>query len=423
MGTKTCRCLFKKEDPTNLSLDKASDEKHHEKPKESTQRRFSGKNLVPPKAQPLADSVLKVEPEVDYNQAEEFTASKKFGPGLKDKRQNIAENVPGEAESTQRQTLRELNELPDYSNPETRAAEQRLGSFKFDPQLESDTGDLEEKPPIELDNGAIYMGQWDKYGKREGRGIQIWPDGSKYTGYWRNDKANGKGRLIHADGDVYEGQWLNDKAHGHGTYIHVDGSLYKGEWKEDKQHGYGVETWADGATYEGNYEHGKKHGIGKFKWVDGSTYEGQFFYNNIHGNGVYVWSDGRRYEGDWKNNKMDGKGVFTWSDGRKYVGEYRNDKKHGQGEFMWPDGRRYVGGWSEGRQHGEGIYKAADGKPRRGQWRDGKRIRWITDEDSDNTQLLSQRLFCCQKKIEYRCWYLCIEGQNNALDKIVHIQK
>jgi hypothetical protein len=49
---------------------------------------------------------------------------------------------------------------------------------------------------------------------REGRGKQIWPDGSLYEGFWRNDKANGKGRLIHSDGDVYEGDWVNDKAEG-----------------------------------------------------------------------------------------------------------------------------------------------------------------------------------------------------------------
>ena len=42
---------------------------------------------------------------------------------------------------------------------------------------------------------------------KEGKGIQIWKDGSKYVGYWKADQANGKGRLIHADGDYYEGEW------------------------------------------------------------------------------------------------------------------------------------------------------------------------------------------------------------------------
>ena len=49
---------------------------------------------------------------------------------------------------------------------------------------------------------------------REGRGIQIWLDGSRYEGYWINNKANGFGRLIHADGDVYQGLWKEDKADG-----------------------------------------------------------------------------------------------------------------------------------------------------------------------------------------------------------------
>jgi len=46
--------------------------------------------------------------------------------------------------------------------------------------------------------------------------VQIWADGSKYTGIWKDDKANGYGRLIHADGDVYEGYWINDKANNFG---------------------------------------------------------------------------------------------------------------------------------------------------------------------------------------------------------------
>lgn len=74
---------------------------------------------------------------------------------------------------------------------------------------------------------------------RTGKGVLIWPDGSKYEGYFKNNKANGRGRLIHANGEVYEGEWLDDKANGTGVHTHLDGATYSGEWKNDLQHGHG----------------------------------------------------------------------------------------------------------------------------------------------------------------------------------------
>jgi len=46
------------------------------------------------------------------------------------------------------------------------------------------------KGPFTLRNGATYTGQWLD-GQRDGIGTQLWPDGSRYEGQWRNDKANG----------------------------------------------------------------------------------------------------------------------------------------------------------------------------------------------------------------------------------------
>ena len=93
----------------------------------------------------------------------------------------------------------------------------------------------EERPLIELENGARYQGEWiEGTNIRQGYGIQIWSDGSKYEGWWRDNKANGRGRLIHADGDVFEGEWKDDKAHGYGVYSHLDGAKYEGTWKEDR---------------------------------------------------------------------------------------------------------------------------------------------------------------------------------------------
>ena len=241
--------------------------------------------------------------------------------------------------------------------------------------------EVELRQCVEYENKAVYYGEWSKnYNKRHGRGIQVWMDGSKYEGYWKDDKANKKGKLVHADGDIYEGEWLDDKAHGFGIYTHIDGAQYEGNWKEDKQEGKGKEKWPDGASYEGEYKQGKKSGYGIFKWADGSTYEGNFEDNNINGKGIYTWGDKRKYEGDWKNNKMDGHGIFTWPDGRRYVGEYKDDKKDGYGLFEWADGKKYRGQWQNGKQNGEGEFYIEQ----KHVWRkclvqNGKRIKWLEE--------------------------------------------
>ena len=65
---------------------------------------------------------------------------------------------------------------------------------------------------VDIDEGVLYEGEWvhsDQlpYGIRMGRGVQLWPDGSRYEGYWKDGKANGPGRLLHVNGDCYEGIW------------------------------------------------------------------------------------------------------------------------------------------------------------------------------------------------------------------------
>ena len=188
-----------------------------------------------------------------------------------------------------------INEQQNYGkNEKVKEMEIKLGNFPFDDRLINDGVPKMVVGPQEIENGAIYYGHSnnDKQ-ERHGFGMQIWPDGSKYVGYWKNDKANGSGRLIHSDGDVYSGifasilmligEWKDDMASGNGKYIDVTGMEYIGEWKNDKQNGtgiplvvsiVGVEKWPDGAIYEGLYKDGKKNGRGKFAWGDDASYEG-----------------------------------------------------------------------------------------------------------------------------------------------------
>ena len=61
---------------------------------------------------------------------------------------------------------------------------------------------------------------------KQGYGVQIWPDGSKYEGEWFENKAHGNGKFTHSNNDVYHGEWKDDKVDGFGIYIHHDGGRY-----------------------------------------------------------------------------------------------------------------------------------------------------------------------------------------------------
>lgn len=183
------------------------------------------------------DKVIKIQAAFRGSQARKMFKDEKQPPSSQRSKENKpkANNKNGDGYTRDiKAPAVHLMELPDYSNPQTKATESKLGIFNYDQPPTPTSKTLIERGPYELDNGAVYVGEWTKDGLRHGKGMQVWKDGSKYEGYWKNDMANGKGRLIHSDGDVYEGDWLNDKAHGRGVYIHMDGAKYQGDWREDK---------------------------------------------------------------------------------------------------------------------------------------------------------------------------------------------
>ena len=59
-------------------------------------------------------------------------------------------------------------DLPDYSNERTRAAEAKLQPFIYDPELANSPTfkDVISRGPYQLDNGAVYIGEWNAEGLR-----------------------------------------------------------------------------------------------------------------------------------------------------------------------------------------------------------------------------------------------------------------
>lgn len=122
---------------------------------------------------------------------------------------------------------------------------------------------------LALGNGATYTGQvkivvdddtGEKTEVKHGKGCQVWADGSKYEGDWRDGLAEGVGTLYRANGDVHKGEFIEGRATGFGTYTLANGDIYETFWKNDKQVGPGRAKLSDGSTYVGGFKDGMKHG-------------------------------------------------------------------------------------------------------------------------------------------------------------------
>jgi nephrocystin-3 len=106
------------------------------------------------------------------------------------------------------------------------------------------------------EDGSRYVGEF-KDGKYHGQGTRTYEDGSRYVGEWLDSKKNGRGTYINADGEKYTGEWKCDKKNGGGTYNYVDGSKYIGDWKDDLCNGGGTLTNANGEEYAGEWKGGE----------------------------------------------------------------------------------------------------------------------------------------------------------------------
>ena len=233
------------------------------------------------------------------------------------------------------------------------------------PKLSTQNIKIIKSDPIIFANEIIYIGEWDtNFFQRYGRGIQFYPDGSYYKGYWENDKAEGTGEFIHSSGDKYQGNWHDNKRHGKGVYTSSKGREYEGYWKNDKPDGEGKEIGENGNIYIGSFSKGLKNGFGRLQMKNGNIYEGNFVDGKMNGEGTYTFTDKRVYEGEFVNNTFEGKGIYKWPNGNKFKGNFKNNNREGFGIFYFTDGKKYRGIWNQGRL--EGNYDLYN--PNKGVW-------------------------------------------------------
>ena len=199
-------------------------------------------------------------------------------------------------------------------------------------------------------------------GKKSGKGVLEWSDGSRYEGDVKNGMRNGQGRYIFANGDVYSGGWKDDKMHGKGIYRSKNGDMYEGDYMNGERTGQGIFTYADTMKYVGQFKKGLKDGFGTLTWADGSLYEGYWVEDNAHGRGKLTLAIGYVYDGEWADGQMNGEGVILLSDGTKFKGHFKNGMKNGKGVEETADGTRFEGFFVNDQKEGPYVEKDRTGK-------------------------------------------------------------
>jgi hypothetical protein len=164
--------------------------------------------------------------------------------------------------------------------------------------------------------GASYHGEWTD-NRKNGYGVQVFPNGEKYEGQWGNGYRNGEGTLWVPVGKakklrkLYVGGWKEDRRHGKGTCFFKGGEYFQGTWDRGMMHGQGTLRYANGDLYIGQWHEGQRSGQGTLNKANGDCYEGFWLNDKREGSGSYFYSaSGKVFVGEWADN-LPKAGVYT----------------------------------------------------------------------------------------------------------------
>jgi hypothetical protein len=124
-----------------------------------------------------------------------------------------------------------------------------------------------------------------------------------------------------------------------GTQIFTNGAKYEGEWKDGKVHGQGIGTFPDGSKYVGEHKYGMIDGYGINTFADGQRYEGEFKVGKRNGQGTITSATRGKYVGEWKDDKYNGQGILVTPDGKRSEGIFDNNKFIREAKVYLPSSR------------------------------------------------------------------------------------
>lgn len=148
--------------------------------------------------------------------------------------------------------------------------------------------------------GAQYKGQWSG-DQKEGFGIQVNPDDTKYEGEWFAGQYHGRGTLwIKKNKKIYArqyvGDWVNGLMDGEGIFYYNNGEIYRGEWLQSRKHGSGRYDYENGDSYFGEWNSDLQDGFGTMNYANGNIFEGLWVHGKKEGPGLYYYASTRKVQ-------------------------------------------------------------------------------------------------------------------------------
>ncbi len=289
-------------------------------------------------------------------------------------------------------------------------------------------------------NGDQYVGNMHR-GHLSGRGVLKYVRGDTYDGHFLNGFFFGEGKYTWSDGGYYDGEYKSYKVNketlieapvcngfrnGFGLRVFTNGSRYQGQWEDDKMSGHGLLTGAGGGKYEGKFHNGFRTGLGREQYGntmgieflcpmgyrhkgDGfCVYMGEWKRDHWHGEGEYRCCDGRLYRGHFEWGKKHGKGFQEYVQDshagdpmlnglykrKAYDGEWIENMRVGHGKLTYVNGDTLTGPFVQGQPHGLIEVKfGRTGRIRFATYERGTRVSWAKAKKSTNQAISALKEF------------------------------
>jgi hypothetical protein len=219
-------------------------------------------------------------------------------------------------------------------------------------------------------DSLLFVGNLEN-GIREGNGIQYFPNGYKYSGEWKSNKAHGIGKLEYTDGTFYEGTFKENRF-VEGVLSFYNGAKFVGTFGSDERNRErfeeGTFIFVNGDTLKATWNNGLPRD-GKFITKTGkvtilSDNERSFFLDEEDPTkGKIIMANSTEiYEGGIKEKEINNKGIIYSSFPHYEEAFYSAGKLNGSFICNYIHGGYcYEGNFKNGQRVGKWKYQTSKG--------------------------------------------------------------